>query len=87
MAILDKIFSFTLFTIPVFEQDGLALSTLILILFFTLVEWSGRTHAFAIEYTFATESRSVRWTFYGFLIVLIGLFMQTNGSPFIYFQF
>ncbi len=87
MAILDKIFSFTLFTIPVFEQDGLALSTLILILFFTLVEWSGRTHAFAIEYTFSTASRSIRWTFYGFLIALIGLFMQTNGSPFIYFQF
>lgn len=86
-AILNKIFSSSLFTIPVFEQDGLAVLTLILILFFTLVEWSGRTHAFAIEHTFATSPRIVRWAFYGLLISMIGLFMQTNGSPFIYFQF
>nr|WP_260394473.1 hypothetical protein [Riemerella anatipestifer] len=29
----------------------------------------------------------MRWLFYSFLLLLIGLFMQTNETPFIYFQF
>ena len=33
------------------------------------------------------KSRTIRWLFYSFLIFLIGIYMQTNTTNFIYFQF
>ncbi len=86
-AILAKICSHTLFTIPDLVLPGLAASTLVLILFFVIVEWTGRRHAFAIEYIFSGKSLLVRWSFYGLLLAMTGMYMQTGGSPFIYFQF
>ena len=85
--IFVRIFSPSLFTIPVFEQKGLALVTVILVIFFMALEWVGRSQNFAIEHMFATKSRMFRWGFFAFLICMIGMFMQTGGSPFIYFQF
>lgn len=85
--IFARIFSPSLFTIPVFEQKGLASVTVILVIFFMALEWVGRSQSFAIEHMFATKSRMFRWAFFAFLICMIGMFMQTGGSPFIYFQF
>ena len=84
---LAKIFSYSLFTIPEFDKVGLAVSTTMLIVFFIVVEWTGRTHSFAIEYLLSGKSKVVRWSFYSLILGMIGMYMQTGGSPFIYFQF
>lgn len=69
------------------DLNKAALATLILIGFMVVVEWLGRENNYGIEKTFLRNHRFLRWSFYGFIILLIGLFMQTQESPFIYFQF
>ena len=73
------------FSIPGFKKAALA--TLILIVFFMIIEWLGRENQYAIEKFLLKKPRIIRWSFYGFIILLIGLFLQTHESPFIYFQF
>lgn len=82
---ISGIFKPSLFTFPTMQKKALA--TLILIAFFLLIEWIGREHQYALQDFFTKKSRIIRWLFYSFIIVLIGLFMQTNETPFIYFQF
>ena len=60
---------------------------LMLVSVFILLEWLGRESKYAIEFMFAKRPRLVRWLFYATLIFCIGMFMQTEQSPFIYFQF
>lgn len=79
------IFNASLFTIP--DVKTAAYATLILIGFFMLIEWIGREHQFALQDFLVKKSRFIRWLFYGFIILLIGLFLQTHETPFIYFQF
>src|SRR5690606_41114139 len=75
----------SLFSFP--SLNKAALATLVLIGFLVVVEWLGRENNYGIEKTFLKQPRILRWSFYGFIILLIGLFMQTQESPFIYFQF
>ena len=82
---ISGIFNASFFSIPSFKRAALA--TLILIVFFMIIEWIGRENQYAIEKFLMKKSRTIRWAFYGFLIILIGLFLQTHESPFIYFQF
>lgn len=82
---ITGIFDRSLFSVP--NLNKAALATLILIAFFMFVEWLGRESNYAIERLFSSKPRLVRWAFYGFILLLIGLFMQTNETPFIYFQF
>lgn len=79
------IFKPSLFSFP--ELKKAALATLILIIFFVSIEWTGRENQYAIEKTLVKKPRALRWAFYGFIIILIGLFLQTHETPFIYFQF
>lgn len=79
------IFNASLFTIP--DVKTAAYATLILIAFFMLIEWMGREHQFALQDFLVKKPRFIRWLFYGFIILLIGLFLQTHETPFIYFQF
>ena len=79
------IFKPSLFSFP--ELKKAALATLILIIFFVAIEWIGRENQYAIEKTLVKKPRALRWAFYGFIIILIGLFLQTHETPFIYFQF
>lgn len=79
------IFNASLFTIP--NVKTAAYATLILIAFFMLIEWIGREHQFALQDFLVKKPRFIRWLFYGFIILLIGLFLQTHETPFIYFQF
>jgi D-alanyl-lipoteichoic acid acyltransferase DltB (MBOAT superfamily) len=79
------IFNASLFTIP--DVKTAAYATLILIAFFMLIEWIGREHQFALQDFLVKKPRFIRWLFYGFIILLIGLFLQTHETPFIYFQF
>ena len=88
---ISGIFSKSLFSVP--NMNKAALATLILIAFLLIIEWIGREENFAIEKLLISKKQInsniniLRWIFYAFIILLIGLFMQTNETPFIYFQF
>lgn len=68
-----------------YSQVGYSLPALLLI-FFT-IEWLGREQQYAIAQWGGKWNRPVRWAIYSFLIFLIGMFMSTTETPFIYFQF
>ena len=81
------IFTRSLFTVPGFQRmDEVAVLTVI-VLVFLVIEWTGREQPFAIARLGAAWPRPARWAFYSFLIFILGMFMQTTETPFIYFQF
>ncbi len=84
---IAEIFSPSLFSVPKFEFMSRALNTIVLIIFFVILEWNGRGGQYAISEIGKKWYRPIRWSFYSFLIFLIGMFMQTGETPFIYFQF
>lgn len=84
---IQGIFSSSLFSLPAFPGREKAGTTLLLTGLFLLVEWTGRRDDFAIEKIGYDWKRVYRWSFYAFIIFLIGMFMQTEETPFIYFQF
>jgi len=59
----------------------------ILMAFFIIMEWFGRKEQYAIEKIGNKWAKPLRWSFYAFIIFLIGFYMQTNQTTFIYFQF
>ena len=81
------IFSFSIFSVPDFNGRSKAITTLILILIFTLLEWQGREGKYAIENFGKSRSRLLSWSFYSLILFFIGMFMNSVESPFIYFQF
>ena len=60
--------------------------TALLLMFFLLIEWLGRENEYAIE-RIDRLNKIQRWSFYAFLLALIGSCMPTSKNPFIYFQF
>lgn len=60
--------------------------TALLLMFFLLIEWLGRENEYAIE-RIDRLNKIQRWSFYAFLLALIGSCMPTSQNPFIYFQF
>lgn len=84
---LGEIFSRSVFTVPQLPSEGEAIVTLLLICFLLVVEWLGREHEYGIQNLFRQRSRYVRWLFYAFVLFCLGMFMQTEETPFIYFQF
>lgn len=94
---ISGIFKPSLFSFPQVNKAGLA--TIILIAFLLFIEWLGREHNYALEnFLLSTPPNRkvkigggkimiIRWLFYSFIIMLIALFLQTNDTPFIYFQF
>jgi hypothetical protein len=84
---LNEIFSLSLFTLPEFLGIEKAFIITIIIIFFILIEWQGREYQYAIANFGHTWYRPIRWSFYSFLIFVIGMFLKTEESPFIYFQF
>lgn len=81
------IFSPSLFSRPKFDENQAVQLTLIFLLFFILIEWTGRQENYALEKVGLKWKRPIRWAFYSFLIFLMGMYMQTEETPFIYFQF
>ncbi len=81
------IFSRSLFTVPRFEKIDNAVVIMYLVLAFLVVEWIGREQQYAIARVGIRWPRPVRWMFYSLLIFIMGMFMQTTETPFIYFQF
>jgi alginate O-acetyltransferase complex protein AlgI len=84
---LRDMFSLDLFSLPTYTIRKLIYPILVLLCFFITVEWIGRKDNFAIERILNKFPQQLRWFFYAFLIFLIGMYMQTNETPFIYFQF
>lgn len=84
---LQGIYSKSLLTIPEFQGKKTALIALIHIFIFIIIEWLGREQKFAIAQLGQTWLRPLRWAFYSFLIFLIGMFMHTYETPFIYLKF
>ena len=82
---LGGIFSKSLFSIP--QIKGPMQVLLLLILLFIVVEWMGRRHQFAIQNLVSLKLKFLRWSVYSSIILLIGMYMQTDKTEFIYFQF
>jgi D-alanyl-lipoteichoic acid acyltransferase DltB (MBOAT superfamily) len=82
---IGRIFSDSLFKYPEISHEAFGIAPIIG--FFLCVEWFGREQQYPIQHLGLKWPRILRWSFYSFLIFLIGMFMSTNGSPFIYFQF
>ncbi len=87
LSYLSTIFSKSLLTIPHFTGIKHALMQVIPISIFIIIEWIGRNEEFAIAKIGLNSKRWIRWSWYTFIIFLIGLYMQTVETPFIYFQF
>lgn len=58
----------------------------VLIIFFFMIEWTGRTHDFAISSVGLNWPKTFRWLFY-FALILCILFYGGKDQKFIYFQF
>jgi hypothetical protein len=52
-----------------------------------IIEWQGREGQYALGDIDRKTNRVTRWFFYSIIIFIIGMFMQTEETPFIYFQF
>lgn len=80
------IFSSSLFSMPEFLNMGEALTTLILVALFFVVEWQGKNDQYAIEKILNKYNRPVRWAMY-YGIVFIIFWFSGKQQEFIYFQF
>jgi D-alanyl-lipoteichoic acid acyltransferase DltB (MBOAT superfamily) len=58
-----------------------------IIILFIVVEWLGRKDEYAIEKLDYKLNKPIRWMVYSLLIFVIGMYMPSAESPFIYFQF
>jgi len=81
-----EIFSTSLFTIPKFKGMYDALTTIILVGIFVLIEWKGREGSFALSELGTKWKRPVRYAMYYIIIIAIFWF-SGKEQQFIYFQF
>ncbi len=86
-AYLSGIFDKSLFASSDFASKNVARTTNISIIFFLILEWISRKDKYAIEKLVLPWHSSLRWAFYSFVIFIMVMFFETNGAPFIYFQF
>lgn len=84
---LNNMFSADLLSIPEYAFRKRIYPILSLLMFFISIEWFGRRDQYAIATIKKKIIFPLRWTFYAFIVFLIGMFMQTEETPFIYFQF
>ncbi len=86
---INEIFSRSFFSNPFICLNGLKRSFVIapLLVFFMLIEWLGREGEFGLQNIGKNRTKIVRWSFYSFILFLIGMYMHTEETSFIYFQF
>lgn len=87
MNIVSEIFSLSFFTIPKFTGLSKALTTILLVAVFVLIEWHGRTGQFGIASLGSKWKRSFRYAMYYSIILSIMYFGNFGENQFIYFQF
>jgi len=83
---ISEILSPSLFSIPKFAGMGRALTTIILVSIFVLVEWKGREGQYAIAHLGIKWKRPLRYAMYYAIIILI-FWLGGDEQQFIYFQF
>ena len=86
LSYISGIFSRSLFTIPKMTGMDNALSTLIFVILFILIEWQGRNGQYATESLGKKWNRPLRYTFYYALIIAM-IWFGGKEQQFIYFQF
>jgi D-alanyl-lipoteichoic acid acyltransferase DltB (MBOAT superfamily) len=85
---ITGIFSKKLFEFPEFALFPGAITLLILIIGFLLVEWQGRVGQYGISFMKSIPSKPRRWSIYLLIILVIDIFGNTSEEiEFIYFQF
>src|SRR5690606_10503054 len=84
---ISLIFSSSILTVPNIANLSGAMVAAAFIGVLIFVEWTGRTYLYPLEVMRWCRARWTRWVIYIMLIASIGLFMQTEETPFIYFQF
>lgn len=84
---ISEILSPSLFSIPKFAGMPKALTTIILVAIFVLVEWKGREGQYAISHFGIKWKRPIRYAMYYCIVFLIMYFGNFNENQFIYFQF
>lgn len=83
---LSGILSPALFSLPYLPDEGMAWSTIIVVIAFMIIEWSGREKQFPIGEFSGRWKRPARFAVYYVLIIAIFLFHGVR-QQFIYFQF
>ena len=86
LQIIQEIFSVSLLSSPYYEGLGYAKPLVFLLVLFLSIEWFGRRGEYAINNIIKIPV-IFRWSFYSILIFIIGMFMHTSETDFIYFQF
>lgn len=86
MNIISKIFSSSLFSLPAFEGKRHALETLLLIMFFLIIEWNGREEQYATAQLGLKWRKPVRYAMYYSIFIALFWF-GGKEQQFIYFQF
>lgn len=81
------VFSKSLFERPNFLHLRMAFVSVVLIVLAVVVEWLGRENKYALESLERRFNRPYRWFIYAVIVFVIGVYMKTEESPFIYFQF
>ncbi len=84
--IFNKIFSYSLFELPDYEQKKKSIIIIFLVIVFVFIEWLGRRNKHALEILPVNMKRVYRRVFYYGLILIIFLF-GGEQQQFIYFQF
>ena len=87
LSMIASLFSKSLLTIPYFEGISKTIPTAFIVLFMLTVEWVCREDSFALSALGFKWHWLWRWSFYAFIIFLIGMYMPSKGTPFMYFQF
>jgi len=83
---ISGILSSSLFDMPYFPHGLRALTTILLVLGFIIVEWFGKEQQYAIAKLGVRVGRTMRYAFYYSIIIAVILF-SAEGQQFIYFQF
>lgn len=84
---LKSMFFNNFISIEKFRWPEIRTASIIIVLFFILIDFWGRKNQFALETLGNKWNKAFRYIFYSFLVFLIIMLYQTNSNPFIYFQF
>jgi alginate O-acetyltransferase complex protein AlgI len=84
---VSGIFSKSLFSLPQYSILKDARGTIVIILVFFIIEWLGREQPYAIARLGFKWKFFWRWSLYISIVFLLIMYMKTDETPFIYFQF
>lgn len=86
-SILSNIFSSSILDTPKIPQVKQAGLTVLFVGMLLMIEWFGRANQHALERLALSWKRFPRLALYALILFTIGMYMRTDETPFIYFQF